>query len=162
MPSIGPSLPPHLQKARSATSTSDEPQPIAGPSSRRSPPPTKTTVGPSLPPHLQAARQRRSPSPTTPSYDDSSDDDIVGPSIHLATHPADQADGVREFLEREERLKREKEVRAIRQIATVANPPLIGKIPPKTTRTRSMDAQTTRGEHHRIRQVPTPPSSKPI
>lgn len=95
--SFGPALPPHLLAKRKNA--------VAGPSapSANSPPPASTVaknVGPTLPPHLAARRE----------YESDSDDDDVGPSIHMASRGESAGDGVREFLEREARIAKEREV----------------------------------------------------
>lgn len=94
--SFGPALPPHLLAKRKNA--------VAGPSapSANSPPSASTVaknVGLTLPPHLAARRE----------YESDSDDDDVGPSIHMASRGESAGDGVREFLEREARIAKERE-----------------------------------------------------
>jgi hypothetical protein len=94
--SFGPALPPHLLAKRKnavagpSAPPADSPPQITGPKS----------VGPTLPPHLAGRR----------GYESDSDDDDVGPSIHMASRGESAGDGVREFLEREARIAKEREV----------------------------------------------------
>ena len=73
---------------------------------------------PALPPHLAAARDataRRVVGPTLPTaaprYADDSDDDDVGPQPLPAGVVLEEKDGVQEFMEREERRRKQLEVR---------------------------------------------------
>ncbi|KAJ9105577.1 hypothetical protein QFC19_003559 [Naganishia cerealis] len=92
--SFGPALPPHLLARRKNA--------VAGPSMPPANSPPRASegrnVGPILPPHLAAQR----------GYESDSDED-VGPSIHMASRGESKDDGVREFLEREARLQKERE-----------------------------------------------------
>ncbi|ODO01695.1 hypothetical protein I350_06521 [Cryptococcus amylolentus CBS 6273] len=91
-----PALPPHLQNRQS------NPRP-AGPSLG----PTFPTSGPSRPPAAPAA------GPSFEEEDDDSDDEIVGPVPVPSAYADDDPDaGVREFLEREERMRKDAEERA--------------------------------------------------
>ncbi|KAJ9122321.1 hypothetical protein QFC22_001742 [Naganishia vaughanmartiniae] len=95
--SFGPALPPHLlAKRKNAIASSSAPP-------AHSPPRSTVTknVGPTLPPHLAARREYQS--------DSDDDDDDVGPSIHMASRGESAGDGVREFLEREARIAKERE-----------------------------------------------------
>ena len=135
---IGPALPPHLaQLAESSSrSTSPEaqaaPQPVAGSSVPRSTTPQDSDdedvndFGPALPPHLAAKRKAKAavpaafavrpfrPEPSSPPrrrYEDDgeeSEDDFVGPMPTPSTGPEKSA--VQEFMEREERRAKEREV----------------------------------------------------
>lgn len=136
MSSIGPSLPQHLQKTRQQTSQDDgsgKEDIAAGPSKAAQEEDEADDFGPALPPHLAAKRKaavagpslpprerssspRRNVGPTLPphlaaqrGYESESDDD-VGPSIHMASKGPSEGDGVREFLEREARIAKEREV----------------------------------------------------
>ena len=136
MSSIGPSLPPHLQKTRQESLPVDLEDQEAGPSTfiSHDEPEEAGDFGPALPPHLLAKRKtavagpqppardvsptstRKTVGPTLPpqlaaqrEYESESDDD-VGPSIHMASKGQGEGDGVREFLEREARIAKEREV----------------------------------------------------
>lgn len=149
MPSIGPTLPPHLQQQRAARSTTptidDEPGPsspkVVGPQIPTqfiapSYPPEEgddgddddDAYGPALPPHLakRGARQelpaparpanQRVLGPTFPGHDrngmfDDDNDDEVGPKPLPMTGEEEELDGVKEFIEREERRRKQVEVR---------------------------------------------------
>jgi hypothetical protein len=89
---FGPALPPELATARSAGIGPSRPSAVAGPS--------KSVIGP------------KPPSDSRPLYDDDdSDDEVVGPTIDLATSALnDSGSGVRDFLEREARWAKEREV----------------------------------------------------
>lgn len=137
MSSIGPALPPHLQKTRQQSphqSPSVKEDDIAGPSKATETEDEADDFGPALPPHLAAKRKaavagpslpprdrstspKRNVGPTLPphlaaqrGYESESDDDDVGPSIHMASKGPSEGDGVREFLEREARIAKEREV----------------------------------------------------
>ncbi|OCF30574.1 hypothetical protein I316_07775 [Kwoniella heveanensis BCC8398] len=87
---FGPALPPHLLAARKANK-------VAGP--------TLDPVGRPLP---SAGPSRASP-PPGPSYgydDDDSDDDVIGPMPVQASGEEETGSAVREFLEREERMRK--------------------------------------------------------
>jgi hypothetical protein len=143
MSSIGPDLPPHLQKRKAEASKPEEPGSLSALIQPESP----EEAGPSLPPHLLAARRAKAaqaqaqpsstgahgPSPSASSevkrtygptlpgatpppsrpvygqYDDDDDDD-VGPRPDMIRPGDREGDGVREFLEREERLNKLREV----------------------------------------------------
>jgi hypothetical protein len=133
MSSIGPTLPPHLQKARQQSPGSGSAGPSAAPARAESE--EDADFGPALPPHLLAKRKanvagtslppsaagnssssKHNVGPTLPphlaaqrGYESESDDD-VGPSIHMASKGQSEGDGVREFLEREARIAKEREV----------------------------------------------------
>lgn len=136
MSSIGPALPPHLQKTRQQSphqSPSVKEDDIAGPSKATETEDEADNFGPALPPHLAAKRKaavagpslpprdrstspKRNVGPTLPphlaaqrGYESESDDDDVGPSIHMASKGPSEGDGVREFLEREARIAKERE-----------------------------------------------------
>lgn len=95
---FGPALPPHLLAKRKAAVAG----PARPPSRDRSASPAfrKRNVGPALPPHLASQQGHESDS-----------DEDVGPSIHMASKEQSEGDGVREFLEREARIAKEREVR---------------------------------------------------
>ena len=117
---IGPALPPHLAHLARSTAPEDD-APEAGPSVPRSTTP-EDDYGPALPPHLAAKRKApvgpaapwpAAPSaavgPSRPACDDDSDDDVVvGPMPSAEVGPEKSA--VQEFMEREERKAREREV----------------------------------------------------
>ena len=76
---------------------------------------------PALPPHLAAARSAgpaKVIGPALPSamgmsrYEDDDDDDDVGPRPLPAGYAVEEKDGVQEFLEREERRRKQLEVRS--------------------------------------------------
>jgi len=113
--SIGPDIPPHLR--HSVPSEDDDERPSVGPS-----------IGPTLPPHLRRPTSNGdndepssdiSPSSIPPNQaqqldaeDDDSDDDFGPQPLPAHLHTSYSAnDGVREFLEKEERRKRNIEVR---------------------------------------------------
>ncbi|WVQ75363.1 hypothetical protein IAR50_004982 [Cryptococcus sp. DSM 104548] len=97
-----PALPPHLQ-----TSRQSNPRPAAGPSVG----PSAPTAGPSRPPSAGPAAAP-SAGPFFPE-DDDSDDEIVGPVPVPSAYADDDPDaGVREFMEREERMRKDAEERA--------------------------------------------------
>lgn len=138
MSSIGPALPAHLLPSNDA-SDDDEPGPslpVAGPSMPIPAPleedadeESDDDYGPALPPELAAARApapKRVVGPSLPSQapdprydrgagygggdgDDDSDDDF-GPQPLPPGVSFDEADGVREFMEREERRRKQIEV----------------------------------------------------
>ena len=129
---IGPDIPAHLLSGRSTTPDSE---PEAGPSLPPTVGPSIPQVQnkeeeegdeddyvPELPPDLAAARGGSSAStskrvqgpsfpsgPPRPTYD--SDDDDVGPMPLPAGYAFEEKDGVTEFLEREERRRKQAEVR---------------------------------------------------
>jgi hypothetical protein len=87
--SIGPALPPHLLKARSSA-----------------------TAGPSRPPVAGLSRPPVGPAPPPPSdypSDSDSDDEIVGPLPSYNDDDANASSAVRDFQEREERWRKERE-----------------------------------------------------
>lgn len=138
MSSIGPALPPHLQKTRQPSPPESGPERgtgVAGPSNAAEED-AADDFGPALPPHLAAKRKAAVAGPTLPPRDrssspkrnvgptlpphlaaqrgyDSDSDDDVGPSIHMASRGPSEGDGVREFLEREARIAKEREVRLL-------------------------------------------------
>jgi hypothetical protein len=71
------------------------------PASKSSPEPPRRVLGPSLPPHLSPSNQD----------DDSDDDDDVGPQpLPEALQPMHEKDAVAEFMEREERRRKNEEL----------------------------------------------------
>ena len=121
---IGPSLPPHLQPAQPTVSTTypDEEEEE-----------DDNDFGPALPPHLAAARKAATAGPSRPvagpsipsqsniagpsiavsgAGDDDSDDDEVGPKFVPGVEVEKSA--VEEFLEREARWAKEREVSSSR------------------------------------------------
>jgi hypothetical protein len=88
--SIGPALPPHLLKARSSATT-------AGPSRPPVSGPSRPTVGPAPPPSSDYP------------LDSDSDDEIVGPLPSYKDDDANASSAVRDFQEREERWRKERE-----------------------------------------------------
>lgn len=94
-----PELPPDLVASRSGTSVSDNARPEAGPSTGRQ---ERRVLGPSLPGHVQQA------------YGDDGDSDEGDygpmPSMQRTQHSDTVSEGVREFLEKEEKRKKEIEV----------------------------------------------------
>lgn len=108
---IGPRIPPSLFKA-SATSTTPSPSPAVEEDD------DDDDYAPALPPELAAARStaKRVIGPTlptaavAPSYDDDEDEDDVGPRPLPAGYLVEEKDGVQEFLEREERRRKNLEV----------------------------------------------------
>lgn len=118
----GPALPPHILAARRAkaqaqasasSSSSSSSAPVASASNE-----SKKTYGPTLPgssasatatvPTLAPALPRR---PVYADYEDDGDDDDVGPRPEMAYRGDQPGDAVREFLEREERVNKLREVR---------------------------------------------------
>jgi hypothetical protein len=115
---IGPALPPHLRK-KSADVGEEERKQNSGNSE-------EDDYGPALPPGFAARRAGPKPVDVTPArteeptrqsnnrddeYDDD-DDDIIGPQLPSSIVAQDPEDGVREFLEREQRRKELAEVSA--------------------------------------------------
>ncbi|WVF65746.1 hypothetical protein IAT40_000478 [Kwoniella sp. CBS 6097] len=87
---FGPALPPHLAAARKAKAAGPS-LPPAGPS--------LPSAGPSRPSGVAA--------PARPSYyDDDSDDDVIGPMPVQASGEEESGSAVKEFLEREERMRK--------------------------------------------------------
>ena len=99
---FGPALPPHLLAKRKIAVAG----PSLSPARHGSPSSAKKTVGPTLPPNVAAQR----------GYESESDED-VGPSIHMASKDQSEGDGVREFLEREARIAKEREVSISAQVS---------------------------------------------
>lgn len=102
-----PALPPHLLAARQArASSSGVEKKAAGPS-------IGPSVGPSIGPGLPIAEPARPSSVSGPSFlgDDDSDDEVIGPvPVPTAGEEEDEAQAaVREFLEREERRRKQAE-----------------------------------------------------
>jgi hypothetical protein len=118
---IGPAIPAHLLKAKS--NDVDE--------GRSTTPPPPPSIGPSFPIHIKAQPQagpstsnRKAIGPALPNYgptynpstfnnievDDDSDDD-VGPKPLPAGMKHEESNAVKEFLEREERMRKAREVR---------------------------------------------------
>ena len=126
---IGPSLPPHLAHLAARRSPSP-PNPAL-----LSDDEDEDSYGPALPPHILAARQAdpkpiagpskpaRLPQPTGPivpsrpaEIEDEEDDDVIGPRP-TPSGTAEGGSAVQEFLEREARWAREREVgRAFPQV----------------------------------------------
>ena len=105
---VGPALPPHILAARKAkaaqASTSIVTPPVAPLSSSES----KKTYGPTLPAAGAAPPVSRT---AYAEYDEEDDDDDVGPRPEMAYRGDQPGDAVREFLEREERVNKLREVR---------------------------------------------------
>lgn len=123
MSDIGPALPPHLQKQRAAARANEQDSEDKAPETAQEP----NVVGPALPPHLLAARKaklasekadasgsssaaapaaRRPIGPLFPASalgPESDDEDDVGPRPDITDSNDGPSDGVKEFLEREER-----------------------------------------------------------
>lgn len=118
---VGPALPPHILAARKAkaaalSASSSSPSPTAaGPSSSSSVPAerSKKTYGPALPGSGPTVAAPSLPQrPVYPDFEeDDDDDDDVGPRPEMAYRGDQPGDGVREFLEREERMNKLREVR---------------------------------------------------
>jgi hypothetical protein len=120
----GPALPPHILAARrakaqaqaSASSSSSSLAPVTSASVE-----SKKTYGPTLPGSVApvtaaATAPTLAPAlPPRPAYagyeDDADDDDDVGPRPEMAYRGDQPGDAVREFLEREERVNKLREVR---------------------------------------------------
>ncbi|WVQ81589.1 hypothetical protein IAT38_003713 [Cryptococcus sp. DSM 104549] len=108
-----PALPPHLLAARQAKGAigPSAPGPVAGPSLPSAGPVGPRPLGPSLP----GAGPSRPPGPAPgpgPAYpDEDSDDEVIGPMPvpSLSGEAEDGSDAVREFMEREERRRKEAE-----------------------------------------------------
>ena len=111
-PTVGPSIPPELQKPVEQVQNKEEEEEDED----------EDDYVPELPPDLAAARGGSSAStsrrvqgpsfpsgPPRPTYD--SDDDDVGPMPLPAGYAFEEKDGVTEFLEREERRRKQAEVR---------------------------------------------------
>jgi hypothetical protein len=101
----GPALPPHILAARRAKAAQAQAGSSVQASSSTSASESKKTYGPTLPGNTPTA-------PARPTYDEEDDDDDdVGPRPEMAYQGDRAGDGVREFLEREERLNKLREVR---------------------------------------------------
>lgn len=106
---IGPALPPHLHKK-----TADAQEEADTPKSEQL---VEEDYGPALPPHLAAKRATVRVVDTPPERvaqttpDDDDDDDEIGPQLPSYAVEHDPDDGIREFLEREQRRKELAEVR---------------------------------------------------
>ena len=101
----GPALPPHILAARRAKAAQAQSGPSAQTSSSTPSSESRKTYGPTLPGAAPSA-------PSRPIYEDEDDDDDdVGPRPEMAYRGDRPGDGVREFLEREERLEKLREVR---------------------------------------------------
>ena len=127
----GPALPPHILAARrakaqaqaSSSSSSSSSAPVASASIE-----SKKTYGPMLPgssasatataPTLAPALPQR---PAYAGYEDDDDDDDVGPRPEMAYRGDQPGDAVREFLEREERVNKLREVRLRLRLASFSS-----------------------------------------
>jgi hypothetical protein len=103
---IGPTLPPHLRR--------DKPE-QEGRAENNDSSADEDSYGPALPPALAARRAQPAPAPRSapePTVDDESSDDEIGPRPPApSTSRQATDDGIREFLEREQRRKELAEVR---------------------------------------------------
>jgi hypothetical protein len=104
----GPALPPHILAARRAKAAQAQAGSSAQASSSVPSVETKKTYGPTLPGAVPSTSSR----PVYEEDDDDDDDDDVGPRPEMAYRGDRPGDGVREFLEREERLEKLREVRS--------------------------------------------------
>lgn len=130
MDSIGPTLPPHLQRKRDHHHQQQH-------------------IGPALPPNLEKSRDTKSPTrptsplgparpkqgptlPTANHSDDDSDDEIVGPLPSQADEDSNASSAVRDFQERELRWNKEREEAAkpkvIKRQEWMLKPPEAGDI----------------------------------
>ena len=96
-----PSLPPDMIAARSARQEQSSPAVVAAAAPRRAP------IGPAMPPGFSSTRYDAS--------EDESDDEVVGPLPPSAYEQrGEQLDGVQQFLEREKRMAKDREVSSLR------------------------------------------------
>ncbi|RPD58488.1 hypothetical protein L226DRAFT_606824 [Lentinus tigrinus ALCF2SS1-7] len=142
---IGPQIPPSVSAAKPTSTT----PPLAEEEED-----DEDDYAPALPPELAAARASTSkkvigpafpPSVAAPRYDDEDDEDDVGPRPLPAGYVMEEKDGVQEFLEREERRRKQLEEgskpKALQREEWMLVPPsssdLLGSIDPtKLTRPR--------------------------
>ncbi|KAI0638925.1 hypothetical protein C8Q77DRAFT_1078432 [Trametes polyzona] len=105
--SIGPQIPSHLTSAPARSTT-----PPAPPAEEEE---DEDDYAPALPPELAATRAKKvlgptfPPSVAAPRYDEDEDDDDVGPRPLPQGVVLEEKDGVQEFLEREERRRKQLE-----------------------------------------------------
>ncbi|EJD55130.1 hypothetical protein AURDEDRAFT_178939 [Auricularia subglabra TFB-10046 SS5] len=148
----GPQLPPHLQRTGAADSDDDDdyapalPPDMIGPKRPApSPPRVVARPAPPSPPRIHA------PAPRPAAYDDDSDDD-VGPKPLPAHLQHDEEDGVRAFIEREERklknIEDAKKPKKLQREEWMLKPPsssdLLGSLDPsKLTAKRTFNRGTT-------------------
>ncbi|KAI0358901.1 hypothetical protein OH77DRAFT_1420401 [Trametes cingulata] len=148
-PSIGPEIPSNLAPSTSKSTT--PPPPTASAEEEED---DEDDYTPALPPHLAATRASTAkkvigpafpPSVAGPRYDDDDDDDDVGPRPLPQGVVLEEKDGVQEFLEREERRRKQLEEaskpKALQREEWMLVPPsssdLLGSIDPtKLTRPR--------------------------
>ncbi|WWD20999.1 hypothetical protein CI109_105480 [Kwoniella shandongensis] len=106
-----PALPPHLAAARGNKGAAPSLGPSIGPSAPTVGPsigPSIPTVGPTLPP--TTAGPSRPPPSYLNQYDDDSDDDVIGPRpVPTAGGEEEAGSAIREFMEREERRRKDAE-----------------------------------------------------
>ncbi len=125
MSSIGPEIPPHLLQRSQHPNEDDEEDigpSVAGP---QMPPELvkqqqddddddEDDYAPALPPELLAARQagpeKRVQGPTLPTYDDDSDDDVGPKPLPAGRTSVNETDGVKQFMEQEEKRRKRIEV----------------------------------------------------
>ncbi|ODN91407.1 hypothetical protein L198_05921 [Cryptococcus wingfieldii CBS 7118] len=114
---IGPTLPPHLAPPQAADDDEEDDYLPALPPHLQNRQSNPRPAGPSLGPTIPASGPSRPSAapPAGPSFeeDDDSDDEIVGPVPVPSAYADDDPDaGVREFLEREERMRKDAAERA--------------------------------------------------
>jgi hypothetical protein len=170
MSSIGPQLPPHLQASSSRPQPAQPTQPSDSDSEddyAPALPPSLVAqrgIGPSLPPSTSSAGPSRAagsavgPAPPPPAYDHdeySDSDEEVGPSLGEATRADEARSGVKEFMEREARWAKEREVSCVvipRHVLIVLESSLdvdcssvlgIGSCETETAQKRGMDVSST-------------------
>jgi len=114
----GPALPPHILAARRAKAAQAQAGSSAQASSSTPSVEIKKTYGPTLPGAVSSAPSR----PIYEEDDDDDDDDDVGPRPEMAYRGDRPGDGVREFLEREERLEKLREVCVLYSVMLCKNP----------------------------------------
>ncbi|KAI0662363.1 hypothetical protein C8Q70DRAFT_957809 [Cubamyces menziesii] len=157
---IGPQIPQHLVAGPARSTTPPPPQ---APAAAEEEEDGEEDYAPALPPELAAARASTKkvigptlpPSVAGPRFEDEEDDDDVGPRPLPAGYVLEEKDGVQEFLEREERRRKQLEEaskpKAPKREEWMLVPPsssdLLGSIDPtKLTRPRQFarTAQTSR------------------
>lgn len=120
---IGPELPPHLQQSAPQDDASDDddfgpapppavPAPVAGPQlpAAANRDEDEDDFGPALPPNIAAA-PKRVLGPSFPAPEDDSDDDLGPQPLPAYAQAAyKEVDGVKQFLEQEERKRKAIEV----------------------------------------------------
>ncbi|KIM32591.1 hypothetical protein M408DRAFT_62041 [Serendipita vermifera MAFF 305830] len=152
---IGPTLPPHLSQ-KSAENEENGPEVDQDEE--------EDTYGPTLPPALAARRAvATAPGPVAPpvvpkqveQYENDEDDDDIGPKLPSAsTSKQDAEDGVREFLEREERrrelAKEEAKPKAMKREEWMLAPPTASEalqsLDPTRIKNRQFSKATGRDE----------------